>query len=403
MHIGVGVSLEGDPARAAKEAFSHARQSFSASKIDLAIAFSSIDLAQPSLLKTLSHLLSGAPLIGSSGPAIITQQGIFKHGLVLMLLGLSEGMYLNVASTKELKMKSGLQAGDELGEKLLYSFANIRRSLAIILSDALVEESSNLIFSLQERLGKSFPVIGGSNSDNFTFLKTKLYYDQEFFNDGCVGLLWGGKLNFGMGIKHGWKPIGKPHIITSSHKNIVETIDGQPAAKLYEEYLGCTVSRLRKELKHISIFYPIGIYLQGEEEYLLRNVLSVETDNSLRCQGNIPEGSTIRLMISTKETCLEAAEQAIEEAKKSSLMTTSMESKKEKTGNFVLIFSSIARLLLLKRDAHKELDIIKKHIEKNTPIIGLYTYGELGPLMAINYLGKVYLHNQTIAVVNIGG
>lgn len=50
----------------------------------------------------------------------------------------------------------------------------------------------------------------------------------------------------------------------------------------------------------------------------------------------------------------------------------------------------------------QELEIIRSGIDKNIPIIGLYTYGEQAPLKALNYQGKVYFHNQTINILGVG-
>ncbi len=401
MDIGVGFSKEKDPVLAAKEATLQARNAIQADKFDLAIVFSSVDLSCANLLKAVSNYLSGIPVIGSSGAAVISNQGIATHGLVVMLVHFSEGAHFNTACTKDLQTKSGLQAGEELADQLLYGFKNMRRVLSIIFSDALIQESSSLLYGLQEKFGKSFPFIGASASDNFSFSKTHLYYNREIFRDGCVGMLLGGKLNFGLGVRHGWKPIGKPHTVTAASGNVVTHIDNEPAVNLYEKYLGYNFTRLKKELKHISILYPMGIYVPGEEEYLLRNVISVESDGSLRFQGNIPEESTVRLMISTKEGCLSATQEAVDEAKRG-LTSPMVETKKDGVNRFVIVFSSISRYMLLKRDARKELEIIKKGFGAETPLIGLYTYGELAPLMAINYLGQVYLHNQTITVLTIG-
>jgi len=49
------------------------------------------------------------------------------------------------------------------------------------------------------------------------------------------------------------------------------------------------------------------------------------------------------------------------------------------------------------------LEIIKEKLGKDTPIIGIYTYGEQAPLRAVNYQGRGYFHNQTIAILGIGG
>jgi hypothetical protein len=138
----------------------------------------------------------------------------------------------------------------------------------------------------------------------------------------------------------------------------------------------------------------MGVYLPGEEEFILRNALSMEKDGSLRFQGSIPEGSQVRLMIGTKESCLQATRTALDEAKKNLL---------GRAINFVIVFDSASRYMLLGRQANKELEIIREGIGTNTPIVGIYTYGEQAPLRAINYLGRTHFHNQTITLLAFGG
>lgn len=402
MYIGIGLSLEKDPIRAAKEAIAQARANLGQEKIDLAIVFSTIDLAYISLLKGISSFLSDVPVIGCSGAAIISNQGIFAHGLVLMLLRMPEGVYFNTACVNSIKDKTALVAGEELADKLLHGFQYLQRNLGLIFCDGLMKEASNFLFGLQEKLGRSFPLVGASASDNLAFKKTYLYFNQEVFSDAACGMLWGGKLNFDLGIKHGWKPLGKPRAITKSHDNVVVEIDNKPAVKTYEEYLAKDVQELKKYLKYISILYPIGLYLTGEEEYILRNILSIENDGALVFQGNVPQDSSIRLMIGTKESCLNATQQAVDELNLSATFASAY-LKERRINSFLLIFDSISRYMLLKRQVNKELEIIKEGLGQDIPIIGLYTYGEQAPLRAVNYQGQAYFHNQAIALLRIGG
>lgn len=394
IQVGIGLSTQKDPILAAKEAVSEARANIHNAKVDLAIVFSSIDLSCPPLLKAISNYLAGIRILGCSGAAILSNQGIFKHGVIIMLLGLPPGAYFNTAYVKNIRERSGVEAGEELGEGLLHGFQGIRRDLSVIFSDGLIESGSDLITGLQERVGVSFPLAGASASDNLAFKKTYVYFDQELLNNAACGILWGGKLNFGLGTKHGWKPLGKPRKVTRSSGNIINEIDNAPAIRIYEDYLAQDASELKEELKRISILYPIGIHLPGEDEFLLRNVFSVEDDGSIVLQGNVPQNSQIRLMIGTKETCLTATHQASEEVKKGLF---------GRPCDFVLVFDSISRYILLGRQAVKELEILKESLGKDTPIMGLYTYGEQAPLRSINYLGRTYFQNQTITIVAIGG
>jgi len=396
MNIGIGISTEKDTLQAAKEAVLQAKKNIKTAKISLAVVFTSIEFAHINTIKIINSLLHPVALIGCTSAAIISNKGIFKHGIVIMLIGLSEGegVYFNAASVKNIDSSNALVSGQKLGEKLLFGFRDIRRDLGIILSDGLLEDGTGLISGLQERLGRSFPLVGASASDNLKFHKTFLYINEEVVSNAICGMLWGGKLNFGLGIKHGWKPLGKPRRVTKASGNTVYEIDGAPAAKLYEEYLASGLDKLKKELKRVSIFYPIGIYIPGEEEFLLRNIRLIKDDGSIVCQGNIPEDAQIRLMIGTKESCLLAVKEAVDEAKKGLF---------GRKGDFVFVFDSISRYILLGRQAHQELEIIKKEFGADTPIIGFYTYGEQAPLRAISYQGKAYSHNQTITILAIGG
>lgn len=391
---GIGISREKDTLKAAIEAAKEAKVKLRQAKASLAIVFSTIEFSHPNTLKLLHNILGDLPLVGCSSFGLFAGDDILKFGIMVILLSVPEEIYFNVASIKEVSTKTAVMAGEELGDKLSYGFKNVRRDMSVIFSDGLMRDASGFIWGLQERLGKSFPLAGASASDNITFTKTFQYFGSDVFSDGACGILWGGKLNFGLGIKHGWKPLGKPRYVTKSSDNIVYEIDGLPAATIYKEYFSLGLPQLRKELKRISVFYPIGIFLPGEKEYLLRNILSIEDSGALVFQGNVPQESMIRLMIGTKESCLEAARQAAEEAKRAL---------SSKAINFVLVFNSVSRYILLGRQANKEAEIIRGVFGKNTPIIGIFTYGEQAPLKAIDYQGRAYFHNQSIEVIAIGG
>jgi hypothetical protein len=394
INVSVGLSTIKDPILAAQEALQQARTKFSHGKINLIFVFATIDLSTPVILKTIRSLFPELPVIGCSGAAVIYNENSYNNGLIIMLLGFPEGIYFNTAFVNNIKGKTPIIAGEELGDRLLYGFKNIRRDLSLVFCDGLIENTQDLVNGLQEKLGRSFPLVGACASDNLKYIRTNILHNDEVLNDAACAVLWGGKINFGLGIKHGWKALGKQHLATKSYGNIIYEIDSRPATSLYKDYLGCDIKKLQSELRFISVLYPIGIYLPGEEEYLLRNIRSIEDDGTLILQGSIPQNSQVRLMIGTKESCLQATNQAIDDVNKGLA---------GKTPSFIFVFDSISRQILLRRDAKKELEIIKKQFGQEIPVVGLYTYGEEAPLTAIGYRGKTYLHNQTVTLLAIGG
>ena len=201
--VGIGLGTENEPLEALQTAIRKARSVLGAKKIDLAVVFSTVEFSNPAILKSITGLLDGVPIIGCASTGIIFGSGLYKYGIAVMLLSLPESIYYNIACVKQIDTKTTVSAGSELGEKLLYGFKNIRRDLGIVFSDGLIKNESGFIDGLREKLGQSFPLTGTCISDNFTFKKTSLYFNGEILNNAICGILLGGKLNFGLGIEHG--------------------------------------------------------------------------------------------------------------------------------------------------------------------------------------------------------
>jgi hypothetical protein len=209
-----------------------------------------------------------------------------------------------------------------------------------------------------------------------------------------VGILFLGDIAIGIGIRHGWRPLGRPRKVTRAKSNVLREIDGEPAIDIYKEYFDKEIEGLHKEfLPRVTIKYPLGMLMPGEEEYLMRNVLRVNTDGSLVCVAEVPEGTEVRLMIGSRDTALEAAKLAAQEAV--------MEMKGAEI-KFAMVFDSVSRAKLLVGNIRREIEIIKRVLGEKIPLIGFYTYGEQAPLKSRMYAGQSYFHNESIVVLTVG-
>lgn len=402
--IGTGASSEKNYIAAVEEAVRLAKaRKANKEKISLALVFSSADIPQSGALKNINTLLSGVPVIGATASGFFSGQGVYKRGVFVALITFPEGIYFTTANTKGVSASSaGTAAGEQMGEQLLYGFKNVPRSLSLLFFNNLAEGSTNFIYGLQEKLGKSFPCVGATLADPTDHRLNNLYFNNSLLSDACSGILFGGKISFGIGLRHGWKPLGKPHTVSSATDNVIHRIDDLPAVNLYEEYLGYDSLKIINEFKNISVLYPIGIRIQGQDEYLLRSIQTIANDGSLICRGTVPAGSIIRLMISTKETCLEATRDAVNEAK-ANLDLQSVKFHKEKTSRIVIVFSSFPRAMSLGKEIQTELRILAESFEPGTGIVGINTFGELAPLSTSSHHGQTYFQNQMISILILEG
>jgi len=389
---GIGISKDKNSLRASREAAFLAKTQTKQEEIDLAIVFNTVDYDAGEVLKGIHQILGGVKVIGCTGAGIITNLGIQKDCLAIAVIK-SDDIKFGLGASENINTKIEREAGHEIAREALNNLGSYHRHVFMMFSDGLIKNNSELIRGAQDALGRSFPLVSAASSDDFTFTRTYQYYNNRVLENGAVAILLGGDITWGLGVKHGWKPLGRPRIATKTEGNIIKTIDNKQAVNIYKDYFGKEIEELHKmKLARMAVLYPIGIFIPGEEEYLLRNALDVTDDGSLICQGEVPEGSEIRLMIGNKESCLDAARQAAIMAK---------ESLRGKIPKLVIVFDSIARNKLLGRQAGKEISIIKEILGWDVAIIGFYTYGEGAPLKSLDYRGESYLHNETIAILTM--
>ncbi len=398
LHAAIGKSNKKDYKLAVAEALYQAKKKTEGRLPSLAIVLTSIEYASPYLLTAISNRIGkDVPILGATNNAILADDKVHSRIIAIVLISAEEA-YCNIASLPN--TQSNLEAeSSELAKQLLLGLGNAGRRFCLLFSDKLIIDNPSFLNGFRQVLGQSFPIIGANITPDETHPgKSYRYFNQKVLSDTTVGALWAGRVNFGLGIKHGWKPIGKPHRVSSVSKEFtIKEIEKKPAVLLYQDYFAKDALELKKELNRISCLYPLGMRVSGEEEFIIRNIVSIEHDGSLVCRGDVPVNSEVRLMIGTKESCLQATEEAASEAKKA-LETQAFPRKKP--ASLVFVFNSASRLYLLGRKIKRELEIIQSYFPQS-PIIGLCSHGEIAPLKTTEFAGKSYSHNQTISILAI--
>ncbi|MBI3333062.1 MAG: FIST C-terminal domain-containing protein [Candidatus Omnitrophica bacterium] len=387
---GIGSSQVSDSFRAGVEAATQALQPLGSRQPDLVLLFASVRFDQESLLKGVTSMTGRAPLVGCSTAGEITSHGPSRRSVVIMAIA-SDSLRIATGLGRGISHKpreAGRQAAAEA------SRARLPNPHAFLMfPDGISGNVAEAIRGVQDVLGLSFPIVGGSAADDFGFNWTSQYFEGRAYTDSVAGVLLTGPIALGIGARHGWQPLGKPRRVTRARANVVEELDGTSAVNLYETYFETAAASMKAEsLAGVSILYPLGMPIPGEEEYLLRNVLRVDPGGSLIYAGEIPEGSEVRLMMGSKAKAMEAARRAAEQA---------MVGIAPRPAQFGLVFSSCSRYRLFGREAGRELELIRQALGPAVPLIGFYDYGEQAPLTAAGFRGRSHFHNETVVVVAV--
>lgn len=388
----IGFSAQSDTSAAIDEAAQQALSKIEGQKVDLVFLLTTIEHPPLETLNAINKIFVNTKIIGSSCAGIILSDSVQIRGIAIFILK-SDEIKVGISSVENLDVLETRQAGSMLAQNCLKDFGTHHRGLFTFLVDSHLKDNSTFLRGIQEILGNASATIGAGSSDDFKFEKNYQFFQNFAYKSGAVGLMLGGNIKVGIGSCHGWLPLGKPRYVTLSEKNVIQTIDNQPASIFYQEYFDKESTGPDKEkLSRLKILYPLGIHVEHNNEYLIRNVLEITPDGKIICQGDIPQGTRIHLMIGSKEHCQKAAFEAAQEAKKN--LST-------EKASFLIVFESMARLKLLGRTAFKEILEIKKVFGKDIPIFGMYSHGEFCPFQSTETSKNSYFQNENIVIIAI--
>lgn len=384
----VGLSEIEDSRKAGEEAAGKAIRSLK-NQANLIIVFASSRHNQEEVIAGINAVSGDAEVVGCSDAGQITgnEKSVSKGGVVAMALHLGD-VKLVTAEAKGAREDSHA-AGKSLAESIIEKNGE-KPSLLVIFIEGLAENGAAVVRGIQEVLGENFPIMGGSAGDDFRFEKTHQYYQGKVLTGSVVGIALTGEFSFGMGVKHGWEPIGLPMTVTKAKGAVLQEVDGKPALSIYQDYFGKRSEELIKEpLAKMAYTYPLGMAVDGNEELLIRDVVIANEAGEITAAAEIPEGSQVRLMIGDREKAIAAAAIAAENA---------MQGIK---GNVkaAIMFNCIARNKLLGVECGTEINAVREVIGKDVPMIGFYTYGEVGPFQKGE---KSVFHNETMNLLLLG-
>lgn len=388
---GVGRSNNPDPIKAGSAACKDALQE-AGGKASLIVVFTSVAYDQKKILEGVRSISGETPLVGCSDAGEITTQGPVSQHVAVMALN-SDSIDFTIGIGKGAD-KDSFKAGKEAAQAVKDN-AKQTPSLLIMLLAGLAENGAAAVRGIQDVLGASLPIMGGSAGDDFKFEKTFQYKDNQVLTNSVIGIGLSGKFSFGVGVRHGWEPIGLPMKVTKSKGGNLISVNNRPALSIYEDYFGKKAEELTKEpIARMAYTYPLGMSVEGSDELLIRDVVIANEKGEITCAAEIPEGSNIRLMLGDPEKAMAAATEASENA---------MSQLKGSKPKAIFVFDCVARLKLLGARNGEEITAIQNVLGKDIPLIGFYTYGEQAPLGGV--LGskcRSMFHNETMTLLVLG-
>jgi methyl-accepting chemotaxis protein len=384
------VSLLKNTREAAGTAAREAVARLAGAKATYGFAFVSPNHDLAAALDAVRSVCPDVPIVGCTTAGEITEAGLVHGGVALMLVSANATVSVAFASGMKADPKrasEALVAG--LPEvKKTAAHADRRHLTTVLLTDGLAATGERLVDALYEgRPQSGARLVGGAAGDEGAFRATRVGTGSNATTDAAAALHIFGLSPWGVGVDHGLRPASKPMRVTRAHDNVVAEIDGEPAFAAYKRHAAARGVDLTPESAGpYLIANELGVHF-FDKVSRARAPLSVGTDGSLTCAGDIPRGAMVSILDGEPSRMIDAARTASERAR---------DQLQGRQAAGVLLFDCVCRGMILKDQFDREVSAVRS-VFPRTPIAGFLTYGEIARTSEI----LEGWHNTTAVVVAI--
>jgi len=384
---GIGLSQQQDAWLAGMEAASQAAWS-TAGPADLVIVFMTDHYQPEAVRQGICSVMGKSPVIGCCVPSLFTTHGFSAEGVAVMALA-GEDLKVRLALAEGIRANPqavGRRVIESLNKDLAVAYRANKQVAILALADALSGFMAEVVEGATDVLGPACLMVGGTACDNFKFLKSFQFIDDQIHSDALVAALLSTSSPIGVGVSHGYKPVDRPLVATRTDHNIVYEFDGQPAFEAYQRAWANEVPEVNSEgFATFAKAHPLGLpQLRGE--YVIRDLVRVHPDGAIECFSTVPENAVVHMMSVDQESLYKATRGAALQA---------LASLGGQPPAAVLVFNCISRVALLKGDMTVEIDHVRDVVGDETPLIGFFSFGEIAtPPRG----GLAAFYNKTVVV-----
>lgn len=334
-------------------------------------------------LSAIGRAFPDMDLIGCTTDGILSSESGFESDALVLMVFASDVAEIRAGRGRGTSLDSrrtGREAAEGAAAKL-ERYGDEKR-FAIILTDPLNAGVSELDSGIESVLGSCFPLFGAASSAHSKKRQTFQFYNDEILTDSVVLLLFAGDLRFSSGIQGGHSPMSKKVRVTSAEKNVLYTIEDEPALAYFQRYIGTDHS--------LFMNYCLAVFEEGREGYYVRSAPFCDpSQGSVTLNGIVPEKALIQIGTADKGTCLRSCQASLQRA----LMDYGLG-----WPEAALFFSCAGRKMMMGTRVVQEAEIVKSHL-KGIPYAGFYAYGELAPMRPGT---RSLFHGTTFVTLLIG-
>ena len=182
-------------------------------------------------------------------------------------------------------------------------------------------------------------------------------------------------------LSQGCTPIGSPHVVTSAQKNVLITLDGEPALDVFKRDIGEELARNLEKVGNL-IFAALPVAGSDMADYTVRNLVGIDVDNKIIAIADVvPDGHMILF-------CRRDRDSAVKDMRR---MTSDLKRRiADRPVRGGLYISCAGRGPNQFIEPERELDIIRETLG-SFPVAGFFANGEISRDRIYAYTGILTL------------
>lgn len=352
----------------------------------LAIVYLPIRARHEDLLAAVASA-AGVPVVGATtGGAAFTERGVSRTGIVCALLG-GDDLEVGCALARDLRADPAKNLRAALGD-IEEGTASGPRSGAqtslLVLADAFACDGEELVTCLRHNVVPHARVFGGTAGDDWTFEGTKVFLGSKAFSDAAVLARLTHRKRIHIDVLHGCRPAdgGRDFTVSAIEGNLLRTLDGRPAATVYEEELRrLDLLSGGEGLLQTMAKHPLGARTPFGEELKIRAPLALGAGGAITLASSLSKGEVVRVVTTSPDRLIQSAR---------SLSTRVIGPLPAVSG--ALVFDCAARFRLLGNRYGEQVLAFKGATDH--PMAGVACYGEIA-----KFGGSIEGFHNTTAVM----
>lgn len=353
----------------------------------LLIVFAAFSHNAADLLRGVRDAAPGVPVIGCSTHGEIGPGGPRDDGVCVAAIG---GSGISVATATAENVSTRQRAAGAEVARCVAEAGDLPHRVLLMLTDGLVSDQESILRGCYSVVGAGVPLVGGAAADGWHKTGPYLLSDDRVLRDAVVAVTIASEAPLSVAMRHGWRAVGEPMIVTSSGNGRVYTLDDRPALDVYLDRLGAPPEVYTDPVAFFDFALPRPIGVQRRSGVEARNI-ATRADlegRSIASGSAIDHGGLVWAMTGDEESILAATDVACQDA-------LAGLGGAEPVG--LLTFSCAALRSVLGDDGIKREGERLDKWANGAPFAGFHTYGEIARIRGIDGF-----HNQTLAVLALG-